>query len=193
MDPKKYQENEFLMLGNLLPSVQKKVINQMKKKPKLIVLDTMNFWMDNFMSDLKEALKEVDVITINNEEAQQLSGEKELLQAVKKIQKMGPKYIIIKQGAKGALLIHKNKKFFTPAVSLDKVVDPTGAGDTFAGGFIGYLEKTQEVSFENMKKAVIYGSVLASFCVQEFGTKGVENINKNEIQRRVERLNQNSN
>ncbi len=191
--PKKHQENEYLMLGNLLPNVQQKVLNQMKKKPKIIVLDTMNFWMDNFMKDLKKALKKVDVITINDEEAEQLSEEKNLIKAAEKIQKMGPKYVIVKQGAKGALLVHKNKKFFTPAVELQKVVDPTGAGDSFAGGFIGYLAKTKNYSFENMKEAVIYGSVMASFCVQEFGTKGLEKINKEEIQKRIKELKEKTN
>jgi len=155
--PDKYQESEFLMLGNLMPSIQKRVLDQMKKKPKLIVLDTMNFWMDHFLEDLKEALKEVDVLTINDEEARQLSGEYSLVKAAKKIQKMGPKYLVIKKGEHGALLFNNKEVFFAPALPLEGVFDPTGAGDSFAGGFIGYLQKTKDISFENMKRAVVHG------------------------------------
>ncbi|MEZ7929421.1 MAG: PfkB family carbohydrate kinase, partial [Flavobacteriales bacterium] len=174
--PEKYQESEFLMLGNLMPSVQKQVLSQMKKRPKLVVLDTMNFWMDLFMDDLKEALKEVDVLTINDEEARQLSGEYSLVKAAKLILAMGPKYLIIKKGEHGALLFNNEEVFFAPALPLEEVFDPTGAGDSFAGGFIGYLAKTNDISFENMKRAVINGSAMASFCVEKFGTQKLTEI-----------------
>jgi len=183
--PKQFQQSEFLMLGNLMPSVQKKVLNQMKRRPKLVVLDTMNFWMDLFMDDLKEALKEVDVLTINDEEARQLSEEYSLVKAAKKILKMGPKYLIIKKGEHGALLFNKKEVFFAPALPLERVCDPTGAGDSFAGGFIGYLEKTKDISFENMKRAVIYGSVLASFCVERFGTEQLKKITEEKVNYRL--------
>jgi len=182
--PEEFKESEFLMLGNLMPSVQKRVLEQMKKRPKLIVLDTMNFWMDHFLDDLKEALKEVDVLTINDEEARQLSGEHSLVKASKEIFKMGPKYIIIKKGEHGALLFNKKEVFFAPALPLEEVFDPTGAGDSFAGGFIGYLAKTNDVSFDNMKSAVINGSVMASFCVEKFGTEKLKNINKEDVKER---------
>ncbi len=182
--PEKYQESEFLMLGNLMPSIQKRVLDQMKKKPKLIVLDTMNFWMDHFLEDLKEALKEVDVLTINDEEARQLSGEYSLVKAAKKIQEMGPKYLVIKKGEHGALLFNKEEVFFAPALPLEDVFDPTGAGDCFAGGFIGYLEKTKDISFENMKRAVIYGSVMASFCVEKFGTERIKELTHQDLENR---------
>ena len=168
-----------------MPSVQKKVLSQMKKRPKLVVLDTMNFWMDLFMGDLKEALKEVDVLSINDEEARQLSEEYSLVKAAKKILKMGPKYIIIKKGEHGALLFSESEIFFAPALPLEEVLDPTGAGDSFAGGFIGYLEKTKDLSFENMKRAIVYGSVLASFCVQEFGTEKLKKVTQNQIASRL--------
>ena len=186
--PEEFKESEFLMLGNLMPSVQKKVLDQMKEKPKLVVLDTMNFWMDNFMDDLKEALKDVDVLTINDEEARQLSGEYSLVKAAKKILTKGPKYIIIKKGEHGALLFSKEKVFFAPALPLEEVFDPTGAGDSFAGGFIGYLEKTKDISFENMKRAVIYGSAMASFSVEKFGTKKLTEINQKQVNERIERF-----
>jgi len=186
--PKEFQDSEFLMLGNLMPSVQKKVLSQMKKRPKLVVLDTMNFWMDLFMGDLKEALKEVDVLSINDEEARQLSEEYSLVKAAKKILKMGPKYIIIKKGEHGALLFSESEMFFAPALPLEEVLDPTGAGDSFAGGFIGYLEKTKDLSFENMKRAVVYGSVLASFCVQEFGTEKLKRVTQKQIACRLKNL-----
>ncbi len=182
--PEEFKESEFLMLGNLMPSVQKRVLEQMKKRPKLIVLDTMNFWMDHFLDDLKEALKEVDVLTINDEEARQLSGEHSLVKASKEIFKMGPKYIIIKKGEHGALLFNKKEVFFAPALPLEEVFDPTGAGDSFAGGFIGYLAKTNDVSFDNMKSAVINGSVMASFCVEKFGIEKLKNINKEDVKER---------
>jgi len=168
-----------------MPSVQKKVLDQMKRRPKLVVLDTMNFWMDLFMDDLKEALKEVDVLTINDEEARQLSGEYSLVKAAKIILKMGPKYLIIKKGEHGALLFNNNETFFAPALPLEEVFDPTGAGDSFAGGFIGYLAKTNDISFENMKRAVINGSAMASFCVEKFGTQKLTEINKDDIDVRI--------
>jgi len=186
--PDEFKKSEYLMLGNLMPSVQKKVLDQMVKRPKIIVLDTMNFWMDHFMEDLKEALKEVDVLTINDEEARQLSGEYSLKKAAKTILKMGPQYLIIKKGEHGALLFDNNEVFYTPALPLDNVLDPTGAGDSFAGGFIGYLEKTKDITFENMKRAVVYGSVLASFCVERFGTKNLEKITQEQINSRVNKF-----
>ena len=183
--PEKYQESEFLMLGNLMPSVQKQVLSQMKKRPKLVVLDTMNFWMDLFMDDLKEALKEVDVLTINDEEARQLSGEYSLVKAAKIILAMGPEYLIIKKGEHGALLFNDDEVFFAPALPLEDVVDPTGAGDSFAGGFIGYLAKTNDISFENMKRAVINGSAMASFCVEKFGTQKLTEITQIDVNERI--------
>jgi sugar/nucleoside kinase (ribokinase family) len=183
--PEKYQESEFLMLGNLMPSVQKKVLGQMKKRPKLVVLDTMNFWMDLFMDDLKEALKEVDVLTINDEEARQLSREYSLVKAAKIILSMGPKCLIIKKGEHGALLFNKEEVFFAPALPLEEVFDPTGAGDSFAGGFIGYLAKTNDISFENMKRAVINGSAMASFCVEKFGTQKLTEITQRDVNTRI--------
>ena len=183
--PEEFKESEFLMLGNLMPSVQKKVLDQMKKRPKLIVLDTMNFWMDLFMDDLKEALKEVDVLTINDEEARQLSGEYSLVKAAKEILKMGPKYLIIKKGEHGALLFNNEDVFFAPALPLEEVFDPTGAGDSFAGGFIGYLAKTNDTSFDNMKRAVIFGSAMASFCVEKFGTQKLTEITQNDVDSRI--------
>jgi len=183
--PKEFKDSEFLMLGNLMPSVQKKVLDQMTKKPKLIVLDTMNFWMDLFMDDLKEALKEVDVLTINDEEARQLSTEYSLVKAAKVILAMGPKYLIIKKGEHGALLFNNKEVFFAPALPLEEVFDPTGAGDSFAGGFIGYLAKTNDISFENMKRAVINASAMASFCVEKFGTQKLTEINQNDVDARI--------
>tara|TARA_B100000575_G_C22937327_1_gene542792 strand:- start:165 stop:806 length:642 start_codon:yes stop_codon:yes gene_type:complete len=183
--PKQHTKSEFLMLGNLMPSVQKRVLEQMQERPKLIVLDSMNFWMDNFMPDLKEALKNTDVLTINDDEARQLSGEYSLLIAAKKILTMGPKYLIIKKGEHGAILFGEDKMFYSPAVMLENVVDPTGAGDSFAGGFIGYLEKTKEISFDNMKKAVVYGTVLASFTVEKLGIESIENIEEEKVNKRL--------
>ena len=179
--PKEFSSSDFLMLGNLVPSVQQKVLDQMSQRPKLIVLDTMNFWMDNCLDDLLEALKNVDVLTINDEEAQQLSGEKNLISAAKKIKTMGPKYLVIKKGEHGALLFGENKMFYAPAMPLENVFDPTGAGDSFAGGFIGYLSKSNDLTFENMKTAVIYGSVMASFCVEKFGTEKLTEITQEDI------------
>ena len=184
--PKEYQESEFLMLGNLMPTVQKKVLDQMKKKTKLIVLDTMNFWMNHFMEDLKEVLKEVDVLTINDEEARQLSGEYSLVKAAKKIQKMGPKHLVIKKGEHGALLFNNKEVFFAPAIPIENVFDPTGAGDSFAGGFIGYLQQTKDISFENMKRAVIHGSAMASFCVEKFGIKRLVELTAEDVENRLQ-------
>ncbi len=186
--PKEFSNSDFLMLGNLVPSVQQKVLDQMQKRPKLIVLDTMNFWMDNCWDDLIEALKSVDVLTINDEEAQQLSGEHSLVAAAKKISAMGPKHLIIKKGEHGALLFGEGKVFFAPALPLESVYDPTGAGDSFAGGFIGYLSGQDEISFEKMKTAVIYGSVMASFCVEKFGTQKLTEITKGDVLERAQKF-----
>lgn len=183
--PVDFNNSEFLMLGNLMPSIQKKVLDQMKKRPKLIVLDTMNYWMDHFMEDLKESLKEVDVLTINDEEARQLAQEHSLVKAAKIILSMGPKYLIIKKGEHGALLFNNQEIFFAPALPLEDVFDPTGAGDSFAGGFIGYLAKTNDTSFENMKRAVIHGSAMASFCVEKFGTQRLTEISQADIDARI--------
>ncbi|WP_342330475.1 PfkB family carbohydrate kinase [Pedobacter sp. FW305-3-2-15-E-R2A2] len=184
--PENYQDCEYLMLGNLTPIVQRTVIERLKNRPKLIVLDTMNFWMDIMMDDLLETLKLVDVLTINDEEARQLSGEYSLVKAAKKILTMGPKYLIIKKGEHGALLFHEDKIFSAPALPLAEVFDPTGAGDTFAGGFIGYLAKVGTVNFNNMKNAIIYGSALASFCVEKFGTEKILNLTDAEVAERIQ-------
>ena len=184
--PEQYKDCQILMLGNLMPIIQKQVFDQLSEKPQLTVLDTMNFWMDNCMDDLMDALKNVDVLTINDEEARQLSGEYSLVVAAKKIMSFGPKTLIIKKGEHGALLFNGNKKFFAPAMPLDKVFDPTGAGDTFAGGFVGFLYKTQDFSFENMKRAVVYGSAMASFCVEEFGTEKLAKLSMAELEERLQ-------
>jgi sugar/nucleoside kinase (ribokinase family) len=183
--PEAYKNCEYLMLGNLLPAVQQQVLDQLPKRPKLVVLDTMNFWMDNCWDDLIEALKGVDVLTINDEEARQLSGEYSLVKAAKKILTMGPKFLIIKKGEHGALLFNNNEVFFAPALPLEEVFDPTGAGDTFAGGFLGYIASTNDISFENMKRAVIYGSAMASFCVEKFGTERLQNLTDAEVKSRI--------
>jgi sugar/nucleoside kinase (ribokinase family) len=184
--PESYQGAEFLMLGNLSPNIQLSVINQLKTRPKLIVMDTMNFWMDIALDDLKALLKKVDVLLVNDGEARQLSGENSLVKAAKVIQAMGPKFLIIKKGEHGALLFHKNQVFCAPALPLEEVFDPTGAGDTFAGGFIGHLAKTKDISFENMKTAIIVGSAMASFCVEKFGTDRIKEITKADIKARLE-------
>jgi sugar/nucleoside kinase (ribokinase family) len=184
--PDSYKTCEFLMLGNLVPAVQKKVIDQMAKRPKLIVLDTMNFWMDIAMTDLKENLKVIDVLTINDSEARQLSEEYSLVKAAQKILAMGPKVLIIKKGEHGALLFNKDEVFFAPALPLEEVFDPTGAGDSFAGGFIGYLAKTKDISFENMKRAIIYGSGMASFTVEKFGTEKLIGLSEKEVGERIQ-------
>jgi len=183
--PEEFKDAKFLMLGNLHPAVQMGVIKQMPVRPKLVVLDTMNFWMDNTLDELLEVIKKVDVITINDEEARQLSGEYSLVKAAHKIHEMGPKYVVIKKGEHGALIFNNGNVFFAPALPLEEVFDPTGAGDTFAGGFIGYLTKTEDLSFNNMKKAVIYGSNLASFCVEKFGTEKMENLTQEAINNRL--------
>lgn len=184
--PESYQDCEFLMLGNLAPAVQISVINQLKKRPKLIVMDTMNFWMEVAMDDLKQVLSMVDVLMVNDSEARQLSGEYSLVKAAMKIQMMGPKYLIIKKGEHGALLFHGKDVFFAPALPLEDVFDPTGAGDTFAGGFIGHIARTKDISFENMKTAIIVGSAMASFCVEKFGPQRLQELNKAEIDERIE-------
>ncbi|AJR03044.1 PfkB family carbohydrate kinase [Siansivirga zeaxanthinifaciens] len=186
--PENYRDADIVMLGNLHPIVQSSVLNQMTKKPKLVVLDTMNFWMDSALDDLHNVIKNVDVITINDEEARQLTGEYSLVVAARKIHTMGPKYVIIKKGEHGALLFHNENVFFAPALPLEEVFDPTGAGDTFAGGFVGYLAKTEDTSFENMKNAVIYGSTLASFCVEKFGTERMQNLSNHEVHKRLEQF-----
>lgn len=186
--PDSYQDSEFLMLGNVMPSLQISVIKQMKKRPKLIVLDTMNFWMEVALDDLKAALKLVDVLMVNDSEARQLTGEYSIVKAAKKILQMGPQYLIIKKGEHGALLFHQNHVFFAPALPLEEVFDPTGAGDTFAGGFIGYLAKTKDISFENMKTAIIMGSAMASFCVEKFGPDRLREVTQEDIDNRVQQF-----
>ena len=183
--PDSYQGTEFLMLGNLMPKIQMSVINQLKERPKLIVMDTMNFWMEVALEDLKEVLKKVDVLLVNDGEARQLSGEFSLVKAARVILQMGPRFLIIKKGEHGALLFHEDHVFFAPALPLEDVFDPTGAGDTFAGGFIGHLAKTRDISFENMKTAIIVGSAMASFCVEKFGPQRMKEISKEEIDARL--------
>jgi sugar/nucleoside kinase (ribokinase family) len=184
--PEQYQNCEYLMLGNLSPKVQSTLIQRLKKRPKLIVMDTMNFWMDIALDDLKETIGMVDVLSINDEEARQLSNEYSLVKAAKKIMGMGPKVLIIKKGEHGALLFNKNQVFFAPALPLEEVFDPTGAGDTFAGGFIGYIASTGDISFDNMKRAIIYGSAMASFCVEKFGVERIVKLSKKELDKRVQ-------
>ncbi|WP_347172860.1 PfkB family carbohydrate kinase [Polaribacter uvawellassae] len=188
--PENFKDAEIVMLGNLHPLTQASVLDQMIVKPKLVVLDTMNFWMDIALNDLHEVIKRIDVITINDEEARQLSGEYSLVNAAKKIHEMGPKYVVIKKGEHGALLFNEGNMFFAPALPLAEVFDPTGAGDTFAGGFCGFLAKTEDISFENMKNAIIYGSNLASFCVEKFGTQRMEELTKEEVTERLEAFKQ---
>ena len=183
--PESYQDCEFLMLGNLVPAVQRSVIEQLKTRPKLIVMDTMNFWMEIAMEDLKKTIALVDVLMVNDSEARQLSGQYSLVRAAAHIMNMGPQYVIIKKGEHGALLFHQNEVFFAPALPLEEVFDPTGAGDTFAGGFIGHLAKTRDISFENMKTAIIIGSAMASFCVEKFGTERIREVNQNDIYARL--------
>jgi sugar/nucleoside kinase (ribokinase family) len=188
--PNNYKDAEIVLLGNLHPLVQLSVLEQMDKKPKLAILDTMNFWMDCALDDLHKVIKKIDVITINDEEARQLTGEYSLVVAARKIHEMGPKYVVIKKGEHGALLFQGDDVFFAPALPLEEVFDPTGAGDTFAGGFAGYLTKTNDLSFENMKNAVIYGSTLASFCVEKFGTERMENLKSDEVFKRLHQFKQ---
>lgn len=186
--PDSYQGAEFLMLGNLVPAVQLSVIRQLKTRPKLIVMDTMNFWMETALPDLEEVLKHVDMLLVNDAEARQLSGQFSLVKAARSIMAMGPKYLIIKKGEHGALLFHGDNVFFAPALPLEEVFDPTGAGDTFAGGFIGHLAKTGDISFENMKRAIIVGSAMASFCVEKFGATRLKEITHEDIDRRIQQF-----
>lgn len=183
--PENYKDADVVMLGNLHPTIQLSVINQLKKRPKLLILDTMNFWMDNALDELMEVIKQIDVLAINDEEARQLTHEYSLVKAAQKIYKMGPKYVVIKKGEHGALLFHKEQIFFAPALPLEEVFDPTGAGDTFAGGFAGYLAASGDSSFKNMKKAVIHGSNLASFSVEKFGTERMLHLDPKEINKRL--------
>jgi len=186
--PEEYQNSEYLMLGNLSPLVQSTVITRLNKRPKLIAMDTMNFWMDIAMGDLEKTISMVDLLIINDEEARQLSGEYSLVKAARLIRGMGPKILIIKKGEHGALLFVKDEVFFAPALPLEEVFDPTGAGDTFAGGFMGYIASTGDLSFENLKRAVIYGSAMASFCVEKFGTERLLDLKSEEISSRIERF-----
>jgi len=184
--PENWKKPDVLMLGNLHPLVQKSVLNQLDGRPKLVILDTMNFWMDQTWDELMEVIKDVDVLTINDEEARQMTNEYSLVKAAKKILEMGPHTLIIKKGEHGALLFHEKNVFFAPALPLEDVFDPTGAGDTFAGGFSGFLAKTQNYSFENMKRAIIYGSALASFTVEKFGTERLAEITEEELAERLD-------
>lgn len=186
--PEHFKDADVVLLGNLHPLVQLSVLDQMSEQPKLIVLDTMNFWIDCALDDLKEVIKKVDVITINDEEARQLTGEYSLVKAAAKIQKMGPEYVVIKKGEHGALLFHEKKIFFAPALPLEEVFDPTGAGDTFAGGFAGYITQSENLSFNNMKNAIIYGSNMASFCVEKFGTERMVDLTKEEVLERLQQF-----
>lgn len=183
--PEGFRKADVVMLGNLHPRIQLSVLDQMTSRPQLLVLDTMNFWMDNTWDELMEVLKRIDVVTINDEEARQLTGEYSLVRAANKIQEMGPKYVVIKKGEHGALLFHKDSVFFAPALPLEEVFDPTGAGDTFAGGFVGYLTETKNTSFNSLRNAVIHGSNLASFCVEKFGTERMLGVTKEEVDRRL--------
>jgi sugar/nucleoside kinase (ribokinase family) len=183
--PESYQDCEFLMLGNLAPSVQLSVIQQLRNRPKLVVMDTMNFWMEVALDDLKKVLKQVDVLMVNDSEARELSNEYSLVRAARKIMEMGPRYLIIKKGEHGALLFNGDQVFFAPALPLEDVFDPTGAGDTFAGGFIGHIARTKDISFDNMKTAIIFGSAMASFCVEKFGTEKLREISKDDIDKRL--------
>lgn len=184
--PESYQGSEFLMLGNLVPAIQQKVIKQFRQRPKLIVMDTMNFWIETALEDLKRVFTMVDVLLVNDSEAREISGEFSLVKAARKILQMGPKFLIVKKGEHGALLFHDKQVFFAPALPLEDVFDPTGAGDTFAGGFIGHLAKTKDISFDNMKTAIIIGSAMASFCVEKFGTERLKEISKKDIDMRIQ-------
>jgi len=186
--PASYQDSDYLLLGNLSPQVQRQVIERLTKRPKLVAMDTMNFWMDIALDELKKTISMVDLLIINDSEAKQLSGETMLMNAAEKILTMGPKYLIIKKGEHGAMLFTKDQVFYTPALPLKSVFDPTGAGDTFAGGFMGYVAKTDNISFENMKNGVVYGSAMASFCVEKFGTESIQNLQKDEINQRAKKF-----
>jgi sugar/nucleoside kinase (ribokinase family) len=186
--PDSYQDCEFVMLGNGVPALQHSVLKQMKKRPKLVVMDTMNFWMETALSDLEALLKDVDVLLVNDSEARQLSAQYSIVKAAKEILNMGPKYLVVKKGEHGALLFHEDKVFVAPALPLEEVFDPTGAGDTFAGGFIGHLAKTKDISFNNMKTAIIIGSAMASFCVEKFGTTRMKEITQADIDSRIQQF-----
>jgi sugar/nucleoside kinase (ribokinase family) len=186
--PDSYQDAEFVMLGNGVPALQHSVLKQMTNKPKLVVMDTMNFWMETAMADLEALLKDVDVLLVNDSEARQLSAQFSLVRAAKEIMSMGPKYVVIKKGEHGALLFHGDQVFVAPALPLEEVFDPTGAGDTFAGGFIGHLARTKDISFENMKSAIIVGSAMASFCVEKFGTTRMREISREDILNRIQQF-----
>jgi len=186
--PDSYQDCEFLMLGNLVPAVQMAVIDQLKKRPRLVVMDTMNFWMETAMDDLEKVLRKVDVLMVNDSEARQLSAQFSLVKAAREIMKMGPKYVVIKKGEHGALLFHEEGVFFAPALPLEDVFDPTGAGDTFAGGFIGHIARTRDISFSNMKSGIIAGSALASFCVEKFGTARLRELRHGELEQRIQQF-----
>lgn len=186
--PDSYQNCDLLMLGNLLPSVQLRVIEQLKQRPKLIAMDTMNFWMETALDDLVSVISKVDLLFVNDSEARELSGQYSLVKAAREIMRMGPKYLVIKKGEHGALLFHDDKVFFAPALPLEDVFDPTGAGDTFAGGFIGHIAKTNDISFANMKTAIIVGSAMASFCVEKFGTTRLKEISKADIEDRIQQF-----
>lgn len=184
--PHSYRNSEFLMLGNLTPEIQKKVIEQMTTRPRLIALDTMNFWMNIAWDGLMDVIRLVDILIINDDEARQMSGEHSLVKAAQKIHALGPKYLVIKKGEHGALLFNHDRMFFAPGLPLLEVIDPTGAGDTFAGGFMGYLASTHELSFENMRRAIIYGSVMASFCVEDFSLSKLRTLTRKQIDDRYE-------
>jgi sugar/nucleoside kinase (ribokinase family) len=186
--PESYKSCKYIMLGNLTPAIQMSVLNQLDGNQKLVCLDTMNFWMDIALPELKEVLKKVDLLTINDEEARQLSGEHSLVSAAKVIHEMGPKFLVIKKGEHGALLFHEGKIFYAPALPLEKVIDPTGAGDTFAGGMMGYLAKTDDISYNNLKKSIIFGSAMASFCVEEFAINRLKNLSNQEIDERIQQF-----
>ncbi len=186
--PDSYQETEFLMLGNLMPSIQLNVINQLKRRPKLIAMDTMNFWMETAMGDLEIVLKHVDLLMVNDAEARQLSGQFSLVKAARIIMNMGPQFLIIKKGEHGALLFHRDEVFFAPALPLEDVFDPTGAGDSFAGGFIGHIANSGDISFGNMKRGIIVGSAMASFCVEKFGATRLKEITRDDINHRIEQF-----
>jgi sugar/nucleoside kinase (ribokinase family) len=186
--PDSYQDAEFVMLGNGVPALQHSVLKQMTNKPRLVVMDTMNFWMETAMADLEALLKDVDVLLVNDSEARQLSAQFSLVRAAKEIMSMGPKYVVIKKGEHGALLFHGDQVFVAPALPLEEVFDPTGAGDTFAGGFIGHLARTKDISFENMKSAIIVGSAMASFCVEKFGTTRMREISREDILNRIQQF-----
>lgn len=184
--PAAYRNADYVMLGNLAPAVQISVLEQLEARPKLTILDTMNFWMDNTMDDLRKVLGMVDLLMVNDGEARQLSGEYSIVKAAKKIQAMGPKYVVIKKGEHGALLFYENRIFSAPALPLEDVFDPTGAGDTFASGFIGYLARIDDTSFESMKAAVIVGSAMASYCVEKFGPTRLKGVSADDIKARVD-------